>query len=194
MRVIGGRLSGRRFGAPSGKGTRPTSDRVREALGSALTSRGAFEGARVLDLFAGSGALSFESISRGAKHATMIDRDARVLREIKQSASALGVAPEVTTLRIDLCGKPETFIDRIGGGETRFSLVFADAPYANIASVPPLIEALAAAGRFTPGAWIVVEHPDSYAWTWTKGLASDAEYRYGHTRISLGVNQQKGTT
>ena len=86
MRIVGGRLSGRRFGAPGGRGTRPTSDRAREALGSALESRGAFDDAHVLDLFAGTGALGFEALSRGASDAVMVDCDPRVVRQIKQSA------------------------------------------------------------------------------------------------------------
>lgn len=194
MRVIGGRLSGRRFGAPTGRGTRPTSDRVREAIGSALAARHAFEDACVLDLFAGSGAFGFEAISRGARQATLFDLDTRAIREIRRSAQTLDVADRVRALRIDLLAKPSSVVERMGADATGFDLVFIDAPYANIGSVPPLIEALMAAERFAPGAWVVVEHPDSHTWKWTKGLASEAEYRYGHTRISLGVNEEKGTT
>ncbi len=106
MRIVGGRFSGRRFGAPSGKGTRPTSDRVREALGSALQSRHAFDGAHVLDLFAGTGALSFEALSRGAAEALLIDRDLQAIQEIQRSAHALGVEDQARALKIDLGGNP----------------------------------------------------------------------------------------
>ncbi len=188
MRVIGGTLSGRRFGAPSGHRTRPTSDRVREALASALESRGAFQDAHVLDLFAGTGALSFESMSRGARDAVAIDSDPRVLRDLKESARSLGLSQSTRTLRLDLLGDPKSLarkVPEVGGG---FDLVFVDAPYEDIERVPGLLDALAEAERFAPGAWIVVERPSSHEWTWPNGLAPEAEYRYGQTGISLGVH------
>jgi 16S rRNA (guanine966-N2)-methyltransferase len=194
MRVIGGTLSGRRFGAPSGRGTRPTSDRVREALASALQSRGAFEGASVLDLFAGTGALSFEALSRGAVRALAVDRDPRVVRELKRSAVDLGVAERTTVLRLDLLGDPAGVVRKLPEVEGSFSLVFADAPYANIASVPALLIELAQQGRLALGAWVVIERPATHNWSWPNGLAPDADYRYGQTGISLGVYEpEKGS-
>jgi 16S rRNA G966 N2-methylase RsmD len=65
--------------------------------------------------------------------------------------------------------------------------VFADAPYAEIDSVPPLLDALMASGRLTPGAWVVIEHPATQEWGWPNQLAPEADYRYGQTGISLGV-------
>ncbi|MBW1831785.1 MAG: 16S rRNA (guanine(966)-N(2))-methyltransferase RsmD [Deltaproteobacteria bacterium] len=188
MRIIGGRLSGRRFGAPSGQGTRPTSDRVREALASALEARGAFDGARVVDLFAGSGALSFEALSRGASRAVVVDQDPRVIRQLAQSAKELGLEAEIRTSRVDLLGDPAAAVHGIPEEEDGFSLVFADAPYSAIGSVSPLLAALAGAGRLTPGAWVVIEHPATHHWSWPNGLASEADYRYGQTSISLGVH------
>jgi 16S rRNA (guanine966-N2)-methyltransferase len=194
MRIIGGRLSGRRFGAPQGRGTRPTSDRVREAVASALESRGAFEGARVLDLFAGTGALSFEALSRGASAAVVVDRDPRVLRQVLRSASELDLTSEVRSVRADLLSDPSTIVLRIPEVSGGFDLVFADAPYSHTDSVPGLLAELVARQRLAPGAWVVVEHAASHDWTWPNGLASDAEYRYGHTRISLGFyDSEKGS-
>ncbi len=193
MRIVGGRLSGRRFGAPRGEETRPTSDRVREALGSALQSRHAFDGAHVLDLFAGTGALSFEALSRGAAGAVLIDGDARAIREITRSARTLGVEDQARALKIDLGGNPAAVVSKVPAPQAGFDLVFADAPYAEIESVPPLLEAFVAANKLAPGALVVVEHPASHAWAWTKGLASEADYRYGQTRVSLGVYEEKGT-
>jgi len=187
MRIVGGRLSGRRLASPSGQGTRPTSDRVREALGSALQARDAFDGARVLDLFAGTGALSFEALSRGAASSVLIDRDASALRRIKQSSAELGIAREARAMRLDLLGDPESVAKKIPKNASGFSLVFADAPYAVIDSIPPILEALATHGRLAPGAWIVVERPANYDWAWPNHLAPDADYRYGQTGISLGV-------
>jgi len=193
MRVIGGTLSGRRFGSPGGRGTRPTSDRVREALASALESRDAFHGARVLDLFAGTGALSFESLSRGADRAVVVDRDPRVLRELQASARSLGLADRIHAMRLDLLGDAKAVARKLPASDHDFDLVFTDAPYDDIEHVPALLAAFVEAGRLSPSAWVVVERPASHAWAWPKGLASKAEYRYGQTGISLGVLQpEKG--
>ena len=187
MRIIGGRLSGRRFGAPSGRGTRPTSDRVREALGSALESRGAFHGAQVLDLFAGTGALGFEALSRGASDAVLVDSDPEAIRQIKRSSEELGLSEKVRAVRLDLLGDPVSVVRKLPATTQAFSLVFADAPYSEVGTIPGLLSALAAAERVEPGAWLAIEHPASQPWCWPKGLASDAEYSYGRTGISLGV-------
>ncbi len=187
MRIVGGRLSGRKFGAPGGRGTRPTSDRAREALGSALESRGAFDGAHVLDLFAGTGALGFEAMSRGASDAVLVDRDPRTVRQIKQSAEELGLGKAIRAVRLDLLGDPASVVRKLPPIGLAFSLVFADAPYAEVGAIPAILDALAAAKRLAPGAWVAVEHPASQQWCWPKGLAPDADYRYGRTGISLGV-------
>jgi 16S rRNA (guanine966-N2)-methyltransferase len=141
----------------------------------------------VLDLFAGTGAFSFEALSRGASHAVVVDRDPRVIRQITQSAKELGLASEVCSARMDLLGDPAGAIRKLPEAGGRFSLVFADAPYSEIDSVPPLLEALAASGRLAPGAWVVIEYPATHDWNWPNALASDADYRYGQTGISLGV-------
>ena len=194
MRIIAGKLSGRRFGAPGGRGTRPTSDRVREALASALQARGAFEGAVVLDLFAGTGALSFEALSRGASFAVAVDSDARATSQLARSAQELGVEKDIRIARVDLLRNPTAAIERLPSEHGRFTLVFADAPYSQIAHVPAILEALLRAGRLAHGAWLVVEHPSSHGWHWPNGLASEAEYRYGQTGISLGVYEsEKGS-
>jgi 16S rRNA (guanine966-N2)-methyltransferase len=194
MRVIGGKLSGRRFGAPGGRGTRPTSDRVREALASALQARGAFEEASVLDLFAGTGALSFEALSRGAAVAVAVDRDPRVVRELERSAADLGIDAVTRTVRIDLLGDPRAAIRKLPEVEGGFDLVFVDAPYSEIEAVPPLLEQLISQDRLATNSWIVVERPATYDWVWPNGLAHEADYRYGQTGISLGVYEpEKGS-
>src|SRR3954447_5674987 len=91
MRIIAGEWRGRQLEAPPGQSTRPTADRVREALFSMLASRlGSFEDLRVADLFAGSGALGFEALSRGAAFATFVERDAAATAIIKRNAAKLG--------------------------------------------------------------------------------------------------------
>jgi 16S rRNA (guanine966-N2)-methyltransferase len=167
---------------------------VREALASALESRRAFDDARVMDLFAGTGAFSFEALSRGASRAVVVDRDPRVIQQLTQSAKELGLGGRIRASRVDLLGDPTAAVHDLPDAENGFSLVFADAPYSEIDSVPPLLDALVAAGRLTPGAWVVIEHPASHDWSWPNGLASEADYRYGQTGISLGVYApEKGT-
>src|SRR4051794_29663322 len=98
MRIVAGRFGGRRLQAPPGRSTRPTSDRVREALFSIL---GPLDGARVLDLFAGSGALGLEALSRGADHADLVERDSRAAAVARLNAEALALGPdEVAVLRM----------------------------------------------------------------------------------------------
>ena len=184
MRIVGGRLGGRRIAAPRGEGTRPTSDRVREGVASALEARGWIEGARVLDLFAGTGALSFEALSRGAAHAVMIDRDAALIRAIDKGARELGLEREVRALAFDLEREPRTFIARLPE-DARFDLVFFDPPYARIAVVTPLLAALLESGKLTPGAAIVVEHARRAPPTLPDDFAPVATYRYGDTAVLL---------
>jgi 16S rRNA (guanine966-N2)-methyltransferase len=167
---------------------------VREALASALESRGAFDGARVIDLFAGTGAFSFEALSRGASLAVVADRDPRAIRQLTQSAKELGLSAEIRISRVDLLGDPAGAVRKLPEADGGFSLVFVDAPYSEIDLVPPLLGALVASGRLTPGAWVVIEHRAAHDWSWPNGLASDADYRYGQTAISLGVYApEKGT-
>src|SRR5947207_548827 len=92
MRVVGGMAGGRRLRSPAGRSIRPTSDRVREAVFNVLTSLGEVEGATVVDLFAGTGALGIEALSRGAAHATFVDRDPVAVATIRDNLAAVGLA------------------------------------------------------------------------------------------------------
>ena len=153
MRIIAGYLGGRRLLAKVPDGTRPTSDRVREALGSSLTARGVFEGARVLDLFAGTGALGLEALSRGAERVLAIDREPAALRALTSNVRALAVSDRVTQHKLDLFQAPARVLAALGSlAAQAFSLVFADPPYQEL----PRIVALSArhgasAARGTPG-------------------------------------------
>lgn len=124
MRVVAGAYRGRRLAAPAGHSTRPTSDRVREALFSILGAD-AVDGARVLDLFAGSGALGIEALSRGAREAVFVDSDPRAVAAIRHNLEALGVDARVH--RRDALSWLGTAAD----GEEPFDLVFADPPYSS---------------------------------------------------------------
>ena len=148
----------------------------------------------MLDLFAGTGALSFEAISRGARSAVIVDRDPRVIRSLERSASDLGIDQHTRAMRLDLLRNPATAVRKLPSAEHGFDLVFADAPYAEIAAVPSLLEELIAQGRLAPNAWVVIERPATHDWAWPNGLAYDADYRYGQTGISLGVYEpEKGS-
>jgi len=120
-RVIAGRYGGRRLQAPAGDATRPTADRVREALFSILGAR--VEGARVLDLFAGSGALGLEALSRGAASATFVDSAPAALRVVRANLGSLGADAEV--VRADAV----RWLRAASDGARQYDLVFLDPPY-----------------------------------------------------------------
>jgi 16S rRNA (guanine966-N2)-methyltransferase len=148
VRIIAGRFRGRPLQAPPGPATRPTADRVREALFSMLASRlGSFEGLRVADLYAGSGALGLEALSRGAAHACFVESDPAAAASIRANAAKLGVADQVAIL-----GGSALALRR----SEPFDLVLADPPYA-AGSGSALVEAVAKAGWLAPGGWIAVE-------------------------------------
>ncbi|MEA2332814.1 MAG: rRNA (guanine966-N2)-methyltransferase [Thermoleophilaceae bacterium] len=133
MRVVAGTFKGRRLQAPRGTGTRPTADRVREALFSML---GAVEGARVLDLYAGSGALGIEALSRGAESALFVEHDARAAAAIERNLAAVGV--DASVVRQDV-------VRFLGRSEGTFDLVFCDPPYDSASRLAgPLAERLPA--------------------------------------------------
>ncbi|MFM7534785.1 MAG: 16S rRNA (guanine(966)-N(2))-methyltransferase RsmD [Acidimicrobiales bacterium] len=123
MRVVAGTARGRQLLAPSGRDTRPTADRVREAVFNALHSRGLVEGARVLDLFAGSGALGIEALSRGAASATFVERSREALRCVRANLDATGLAERATVVDADA----NAFLRN---GTDRFDLALLDPPYA----------------------------------------------------------------
>jgi 16S rRNA (guanine966-N2)-methyltransferase len=127
MRVVGGTARGRLLVAPRGSATRPTSDRVREAMFSMLESDGLVKGRSVLDLFAGSGALGIEALSRGASSATLVERDARAIATISRNLAALGE----NSCRARVVGT-DVFAFLAGASTTGafFDLVVADPPYA----------------------------------------------------------------
>lgn len=147
MRIIAGQWRGRKLHAPPGLATRPTADRTRETLFSMLASRlGSFEGLSVADLFAGSGALAFEALSRGAARATLVETDAAARRVISGNAALLGA--EVRILACSALRLPAT--------DMPFDLVLADPPYAK-GSGDAVRAAVETAGWLAPGGWLAVE-------------------------------------
>jgi len=181
MRIVGGALSGRRFAGPPGDATRPTAERVREAVASALDARDGIAGRVVLDLCAGTGALAFEALSRGAVRAVCVEKDRRVARAIGASAEELGLAARVRVLAL---AAPSRALDEALSSET-FGLVFADPPYDEVAKVIPVLESLLAAGRIDDGALVVVEHAHKSPPEASERLPIVATYRYGDTGVTL---------
>lgn len=148
MRVVAGRLGGRRLRSPP-PGVRPTSDRVREALFSTL---GPMDGLRVLDLFAGSGALSIEALSRGAASAVLVEKDRRTAALVRENLESLGLEGEARLVSADALREAP----RLAAAGERFDLVFLDPPYAEAEAVAE--ELAPELGRLcAPGARVVVE-------------------------------------
>jgi 16S rRNA (guanine966-N2)-methyltransferase len=148
VRVIAGEHGGRRLQAPAGAATRPTSDCVREALFSLLGAR--VEGARVLDLFAGSGALGIEALSRGAASADFVDAAAPAIRAVEANLAALGIAAAVRR------GDAVRALRAASRASRQYDLVFLDPPYRRAAQLTrQLSEALPAV--LAPGALVVAE-------------------------------------
>lgn len=147
MRIIAGAWRGRRLESAPGMATRPTADRVREVLFSMLISRlGSLEGLRVADLFAGSGALGFEALSRGAAFACFVESDPAALAAIESNARTLGASP-VRVLRGSALVLPAS---------DPFDLIFADPPY-SAGSGTAAVEAVARAGWLAAGGWMAIE-------------------------------------
>jgi 16S rRNA (guanine966-N2)-methyltransferase len=174
MRIVAGRFGGRRLAAPPGRGTRPTSDRVREALFSIL---GPLDGARVIDLYAGSGALGIEALSRGAASAVFVERDARSAAVLRSNLDTLGVEADVR--RVDAVA---ALRDAQRRGET-YDLALCDPPYRLAPDLgPSLGEALAPV--LADGARVVTES-DRRAPLDLHVLSLTDERRYGDTLIRI---------
>ncbi|MDF2978924.1 MAG: methyltransferase [Actinomycetospora sp.] len=174
-RIIGGVAGGRRIAVPS-TGTRPTSDRVREALFSALEARGAIEDAEVLDLYAGSGALGIEALSRGASTAVLVERDPRACAVIQANIGVAGVRGALVRRASVLA-----YLRRTPGP---VDLVLVDPPYAD-----PVDDVVALLPRWTrSGALVVVERDArSPAPAWPDGLEPEEPRTYGETTLHLAV-------
>lgn len=186
LRIIAGELGGRRLRAPSGLRTRPTSERVREALFSILESSGVtLAGGAVLDLYAGSGALGIEALSRGAERAIFVEQDAIAgrtllsnLREMKMTARAQLVSRPVRSSLPQLAAQGP------------FRVVFADPPYAST-ELPWLLEALARSAALSADGCLVVERASRDADDAVQGAAQDPSpllrlddrRRYGDTSL-----------
>ncbi len=186
MRVIAGRFGGRRLRVPAA-GVRPTSDRVREALFASLGDLG---GVRVLDLFAGSGALGIEALSRGAAALVLVERAALAAAAVRENLATLGVGGEARVLRADAVAA----VRRLARAQERFDLVLLDPPWADPAEPERALRALATSGILAAGAALVVETARGRALAPIPGLLAVEERRYGDTVLHRLVHRPAGVT
>jgi 16S rRNA (guanine966-N2)-methyltransferase len=180
VRIVGGDWRGRRLTPPRTDAIRPTSDRLRESLFNVLTHAydDAVEGARVLDLFAGTGALSFEALSRGAAYALLVDEGAEARSVIRANIEALGAEGVTRLFRRDATKLGEA------GPAGRFSLVFCDPPYGRDLA-PAALASAAAGGWLAPDALVIVEESAAAAVSLPEGFAVLDRRDYGDTRVVL---------
>ena len=176
MRIISGNWRGRPLIAPKGTETRPTADRTREGLFSMLVSRlGSFEGLRVLDLFAGSGALGLEALSRGAGHCTFVEQDAGALDALRTNIAKMSAA-HLSDVRAQS-------VTALGPAAAPYDLVMLDPPYRSGAAVIALERCLRL-GWLAPGALVTVETAKGEAVA-VEGFEAEAERVYGKAMITL---------
>ncbi|MHB8049846.1 MAG: 16S rRNA (guanine(966)-N(2))-methyltransferase RsmD [Coriobacteriia bacterium] len=184
MRIIGGQWRGRTLAAPAGRDTRPTTDRVREAIFSSIYSmHGELEGVRVLDLYAGSGALGMEALSRGAQHVTFVEHDRRAASTVEANLSSLNVGTDRwRLLRVDV-SRLVTM-----GGVGPVSLLFADPPYTIDPSVLwQVLEGLGSAGVLEVGCLVAYEHRADGGGVPPGCFALTAQKRYGDTGVTYVI-------
>ncbi|MDG3011058.1 16S rRNA (guanine(966)-N(2))-methyltransferase RsmD [Rhodococcus sp. D2-41] len=180
-RIVAGQFGGRRLRVPP-SGTRPTSDRVREAMFSAVQARMDLDGAAVLDLYAGSGALGLEALSRGADHVVLVESDTKAAAVARANAAELGstgVAVRQSTVAGAL----------VGAADREYDLVLADPPYAvGEDEVRAVLDALVAGGWVGEGSLVILERssrsPDT---PWPDGFSAPKVKRYGETRLEYGT-------
>lgn len=179
MRIVAGTHRGRRIAAPAGTATRPTADRVREAVFSIV---GPVDGLDVLDLFAGSGALGLEALSRGAGSATLVDRSPRAIACIRANAADLGLDGRVRVVRRDW----RAALAAEGAAGRTFGLCLCDPPYSLTDRVVAGIGALLAP-LMTSSGTVVIEHSAALSPPDPRGLeiASRIDRTYGDTAVSV---------
>ena len=178
MRIIAGALKGRALVAPRGPDTRPTADQVRIALMDTLMPY--LDGARFLDVYAGAGTVGLEALSRGAAHATFVERDPRAVKALRDNVKALGVGAQVRVLATGVAGG----LERLAGEGASFDLVFLDPPYD--VDPAPALERIEAGGLAPPPARVILQHftkqppPDAVG-----ALRAYRTRRFGETMLTF---------
>lgn len=178
-RIVAGAARGRRLAVPPGAATRPTADRVKEALFSSLEADPGLTGRRVLDLYAGAGGLGLEAASRGAAVVDLVESDPRAVAVLRRNVATAGL-PGVTVHAVAV----ERWLSGPPPGE-QWDLVLADPPYA--VEVTPVLRLLASGGGLAPEAVVVVERSSRDApVTWPETLTPLRHRRYGETTLWYG--------
>lgn len=179
MRVIAGSHRGRRIQGPQGTALRPTSDRVREALFSILGNR--LPDSRVLDLFAGTGAIGIEALSRGATHVTAVESQAESLKLLRHNVATCAMNTLVTIQARTV----KQFLTRPDLWTGPYDIVFADPPYDLAYKLEDIFEAVHAT-LASPDAWLVVEHASKTTLPNRLGMSTfQKRYQYGDTALSI---------
>ncbi len=151
MRIITGKLKGRKIPVPNTDLLRPTSDRTKEGIFSVIAARTYLDNTRVLDLFAGSGNLGFEAISRGAENVLFVDRETAHLQQIEKTSKTFGVENQISTIALDI----EIFLEKKEFGS--FDFIFADPPYDYFWMVE-MVEQIMNSDLLKEDGWFVLEH------------------------------------
>jgi 16S rRNA (guanine966-N2)-methyltransferase len=179
VRIIAGRFKGRRLVTPKGDVTRPTADQVRLALMDTLMPW--LPDTRFLDLFAGAGGVGLEALSRGAAHATFVERDPRAVAALQSNVAALGVADMTRVVRGDAIGE----LDRLARARERFGVIFLDPPY-DAGDVDATLARLGAADVTEPGALVIAQHFTKRAPAAVVGaLSAFRARRFGETTLTF---------
>jgi 16S rRNA (guanine(966)-N(2))-methyltransferase RsmD len=197
-RIVAGVYGGRRIAAPPGEDTRPTADRVREAMFSGLDAANVLCGRAFLDLYAGSGAVGLEAASRGAGHVLLVESDPRAVRIIRDNVAALGAGQVVSVVpgrvaTVLNAGPPRPGAALAAGPlqsdeSTGFDTVFADPPYATPEEeIAAVLAALAGRDWLNQGARVIVERSKrSPEPAWPRGVTAERSRRYGETMLWYG--------
>lgn len=181
MRVIAGTLRGHRLYGPRKLALRPTSDRVREALFSILGNR--LKNSRLLDLYAGTGAVGIEAVSRGAEHVTSVESNQNVLNLLRQNLELCRIGGD----KIAVLGwTVQQFLNRPDEWNGPYDIVFADPPYDEASALPSLFAESRTDELFALDSWLVIEHTAKIALPTSLGCTTFLRlYRYGDTALSL---------
>jgi 16S rRNA (guanine966-N2)-methyltransferase len=177
MRITTGLYKGRTILTVKDYSVRPATDRVRQTIFNMITSRISLDGIRVLDLFAGSGSLGLEALSRGAAHATFVEQNEEAAEVIERTIALFGCADRAQVLPMDA-------MHFAGAHRVPFHLVFADPPYVfdGTKDIPGL---LFGNGILTPGGYLVIEHADDLAFESTTQYTAGPVKKFGRTRVTF---------
>lgn len=185
MRVITGRFKGRLLKTVNTLAVRPAADRVKQTIFDMLTTRIDLQGLGVLDLFAGSGSLGIEAISRGARHVTFVETNREAVRFIEQNLGALGCTEAGLVLDVDA-------MHFLRSTSQRYDLIFADPPYA-FEATSDIPEAVFSLGALKADGWLVIEHSTDLHFATTALYEIEPERKFGRTLVTFFRHRKAGS-